>query len=241
MTAALEFFGVSKSYGEGPTLVRALCDVDLSVQVGELVAIMGPSGSGKSTLLTIAGTLEEVTSGDVLVDGKSVSSMSRNDRARLRRRSIGYVFQDFNLLAGLTAAENVSLPLELDGTKASAARAIALTALEELGLTDRAEHYPDQLSGGESQRVAIARAVVGDRRLLLADEPTGALDSVNGDAVMRLVRGACKRGVAGVVVTHDAQLASWADRIVFLRDGRVIDQTVALPGPESLLTPGPRS
>jgi putative ABC transport system ATP-binding protein len=167
--------------------------------------------------------------------------MSRNDRARLRRRSIGYVFQDFNLLAGLTAAENVSLPLELDGTKASAARAIALTALEELGLTDRAEHYPDQLSGGESQRVAIARAVVGDRRLLLADEPTGALDSVNGEAVMRLVRGACKRGVAGVVVTHDAQLASWADRIMFLRDGRVIDQTVALPGPESLLAPGPRA
>ena len=241
MSAALEFFGVSKSYGEGPTLVRALCDVDLSVQVGELVAIMGPSGSGKSTLLTIAGTLEEVSSGDVLVDGKSVSSMSRNDRARLRRRSIGYVFQDFNLLAGLTAAENVSLPLELDGTRASAARAIALTALEELGLTDRAEHYPDQLSGGESQRVAIARAVVGDRRLLLADEPTGALDSVNGEAVMRLVRAACKRGVAGVVVTHDAQLASWADRIVFLRDGRIIDQTMALPGPESLLAPGPRS
>ena len=241
MNAALEFFGVSKSYGEGPTLVRALSDIDLSVRVGELVAIMGPSGSGKSTLLTIAGTLEEVSSGDVLVDGQSVSSMSRNDRARLRRRSIGYVFQDFNLLAGLTAAENVSLPLELDGTKASAARAIALTALEELGLTDRAEHYPDQLSGGESQRVAIARAVVGDRRLLLADEPTGALDSVNGEAVMRLVRSACKRGVAGVVVTHDAQLASWADRIVFLRDGRVIDQTVALPGPESLLAPGPRS
>ena len=241
MNAALEFFGVSKSYGEGPTLVRALSDIELSVQVGELVAIMGPSGSGKSTLLTIAGTLEEVSSGDVLVDGQSVSSMSRNDRARLRRRSIGYVFQDFNLLAGLTAAENVSLPLELDGTKASAARAIALTALEELGLTDRAEHYPDQLSGGESQRVAIARAVVGDRRLLLADEPTGALDSVNGEAVMRLVRSACKRGVAGVVVTHDAQLASWADRIVFLRDGRVIDQTVALPGPESLLAPGPRS
>ena len=241
MTAALNLFGVSKSYGEGPTLVRALCDVDLSVQVGELVAIMGPSGSGKSTLLTIAGTLGEVSSGDVVVDGKSVSSMSRNDRARLRRRSIGYVFQDFNLLAGLTAAENVSLPLELDGTKSSAARVIALTALEELGLTDRAEHYPDQLSGGESQRVAIARAVVGDRRLLLADEPTGALDSVNGEAVMRLVRSACKRGVAGVVVTHDAQLASWADRIVFLRDGRVIDQTVALPGPESLLAPGPRS
>ena len=206
-----------------------------AVHAGELVAIMGPSGSGKSTLLTIAGTLEEATTGDVFVDGQDVSTMSRNDRARLRRRSIGYVFQDFNLLAGLTAAENVSLPLELDGTRARAAREVAMTALEELGLADRAGHYPDELSGGERQRVAIARAVVGDRRLLLADEPTGALDSVNGEGVMRLVRAACKRGVAGVVVTHDAQLASWADRVVFLRDGRVVDQTAPVPGPESLL------
>ena len=163
--------------------------------------------------------------------------MSRNDRARLRRRSIGYVFQDFNLLAGLTAAENVSLPLELDGLRTRAARRVALEALEELGLADRADSYPDDLSGGERQRVAIARAVVGDRRLLLADEPTGALDSVNGEGVMRLVRAACKRGVAGVMVTHDAQLASWADRVVFLRDGRVVDQTAPTPGPESLLSP----
>jgi putative ABC transport system ATP-binding protein len=234
---ALELRQVSKSYGEGPALVDALRDVDLAVQAGELVAIMGPSGSGKSTLLTIAGTLEEATTGEVFVDGHEVSTMSRNDRARLRRRSIGYVFQDFNLLAGLTAAENVSLPLELDGTRARTARAVAMTALEELGLVDRAGHYPDELSGGERQRVAIARAVVGDRRLLLADEPTGALDSVNGEGVMRLVRAACKRGVAGVVVTHDAQLASWADRVVFLRDGRVVDQTTTLPGPESLLAP----
>lgn len=236
---ALELRQVSKSYGEGPTLVDALRDVDLTVHPGELVAIMGPSGSGKSTLLTIAGTLEEATTGDVFVDGQEVSTMSRNERARLRRRSIGYVFQDFNLLAGLTAAENVSLPLELDGTRARTARAVAMTALEELGLTDRAGHYPDELSGGERQRVAIARAVVGDRRLLLADEPTGALDSVNGEGVMRLVRTACKRGVAGVVVTHDAQLASWADRVVFLRDGRVVDQTTTVPGPESLLAPVP--
>lgn len=236
---ALELRQVSKSYGEGPTLVDALRDVDLTVHPGELVAIMGPSGSGKSTLLTIAGTLEEATTGDVFVDGHEVSTMSRNERARLRRRSIGYVFQDFNLLAGLTAAENVSLPLELDGTRARTARAVAMTALEELGLTDRAGHYPDELSGGERQRVAIARAVVGDRRLLLADEPTGALDSVNGEGVMRLVRTACKRGVAGVVVTHDAQLASWADRVVFLRDGRVVDQTTTVPGPESLLAPVP--
>jgi putative ABC transport system ATP-binding protein len=236
---ALELRLVSKSYGEGPTLVDALRHVDLMVDAGELVAIMGPSGSGKSTLLTIAGTLEEVTTGVVFVGGQDVSTMSRNDRARLRRRSIGYVFQDFNLLAGLTAAENVSLPLELDGTRARAARAVAMTALEELGLGDRAGRYPDELSGGERQRVAIARAVVGDRRLLLADEPTGALDSVNGEGVMRLVRAACKRGVAGVVVTHDAQLASWADRVVFLRDGRVVDQTTTVPGAESLLEPAP--
>jgi putative ABC transport system ATP-binding protein len=162
--------------------------------------------------------------------------MSRNDRARLRRRAIGYVFQDFNLLPGLTAAENVALPLELDGSRAKAARTAALEALEELGVSERADHYPDELSGGQRQRVAIARAIVGDRLLLLADEPTGALDSVNGEAVMRLVRSACKRGVAGVLVTHDAQLASWADRVVFLRDGRIVDQSAPAVGPESLLS-----
>jgi putative ABC transport system ATP-binding protein len=199
---------------------------------------MGPSGCGKSTLLTIAGSLEAPTAGDVLVAGADLSGMSANDRARLRRRSIGYVFQEFNLLAGLTAAENVSMPLELDGVKARVARAAALEALDGLGMADRVSSYPDELSGGERQRVAIARAVVGDRRLLLADEPTGALDSVNGEAVMRLLRAACTGGVAGVVVTHDAQLASWADRVVFLRDGRVVDQTARAPGPESLLAPG---
>jgi len=235
----LELVAVSKVYGEGPAQVRALQDISLTVDEGELVAVMGPSGSGKSTLLTIAGTLEEPTTGDVLVAGVSVVGMSRNDRARLRRRSIGYVFQDFNLLAGLTAAENVSLPLELDGVPAKSARAAGLHALEALGLRDRAASFPDELSGGERQRVAIARAVVGDRGLLLADEPSGALDSVNGEAVMRLIRAACQRGVAGVVVTHDAQLASWADRVVFLRDGRVVDQTAPAAGPESLLSPNP--
>ena len=192
MNGALELRQVWKSYGVGATLVEAIRAIDLSVAAGELVAIMGPSGSGKSTLLTIAGTLEEATSGEVLVCGQDVSTMSRNDRARLRRRSIGYVFQDFNLLPGLTAAENVSLPLELDGTKTRAARAVAAAALDELGLADRAGHFPDELSGGERQRVAIARAVVGERRLLLADEPTGALDSVNGEGVMRLMRAACQ-------------------------------------------------
>jgi putative ABC transport system ATP-binding protein len=200
---------------------------------------MGPSGSGKSTLLTIAGSLEEPTSGEVVVGGVALAGMSRRDTAQLRRRSIGFVFQDFNLLAGLTAVENVSLPLELDGVPARSARESGLRALDELGLRERAGSFPDELSGGERQRVAIARAVVGDRRLLLADEPSGALDSVNGEAVMRLIRGACRGGVAGVVVTHDAQLASWADRVVFLRDGRVVDQTAPLAGPESLLAPSP--
>jgi len=234
----LEMHGVSKTYGTGDATVHALLDVDLSVEAGAMVAVMGPSGSGKSTLLTIAGSLEEPDRGEVLVGGRSLSRMSRGDKARLRRRSVGYVFQDFNLLPGLTAAENVALPLELDGVSAGKARAAGVQALTGLGLAERASRFPDQLSGGERQRVAIARAVVGDRRLLLADEPSGALDSVNAEEVMRLLHEACRRGVAAVVVTHDAQLASWADRVVFLRDGRVVDQTAPPPGPESLLVPG---
>jgi putative ABC transport system ATP-binding protein len=235
----LELRDVSKVYGAGRSEVRAVENIDLAVDRGALVAVMGPSGSGKSTLLTIAGSLEEPTSGEVAIDGAVLATMSRNAQARLRRRTIGYVFQDFNLLPGLTAAENVSLPLELDGISARKARAAGMTALEELGLEDRAAHFPDELSGGERQRVAIARAVVGERHLLLADEPSGALDSVNGEAVMRMILAACHRGVAAVVVTHDAQLASWADRVVFLRDGRVVDQTMPPRTPESLLQPGP--
>jgi len=237
----LELSHVSKVYGEGSNEVHALRDVTLSVDAGSLVAVMGPSGSGKSTLLTIAGTLEDATSGDVLVGGQAASGMSRNEKARLRRRSIGFVFQDFNLLPGLTALENVSLPLELDGLSAAKARAAAGTALEELGVAELRARFPDELSGGERQRVAIARAVVGERSLLLADEPSGALDSANGEAVMRLVLAACRRGVAAVLVTHDAQLASWADRVVFLRDGHVVDQTAPPPSPESFLAGAPNA
>ncbi|MGA2530563.1 MAG: ABC transporter ATP-binding protein [Acidimicrobiales bacterium] len=233
----LELRNISKSYGVGSTLVCALVDVSLSVDRGNLVAVMGPSGSGKSSLLTIAGSLEEPTSGEVLIDGKSLASMSHNDKARLRRRTIGFVFQDFNLLAGLTALENVSLPLELDDLSAKKARSLALAALENVGIAQRAGHFPDELSGGERQRVAIARAVVGERHLLLADEPSGALDSANGEAVMKMIRGACKQGVAAVVVTHDAHLASWADRVIFLKDGRIVDQTLPPPSVESLLAP----
>ena len=235
----LELRQVSKVYGQGAAEVHALREVSLDVAPGTMVAVMGPSGSGKSTLLTIAGSLEEPTSGQVLVAGQDLAAMSRNDKARLRRQSIGYVFQDFNLLPGLTAAENVALPLELDGIGARKAREAGLRALDGLGLADRASNYPDQLSGGERQRVAIARAVVGDRHLLLADEPSGALDSANAEAVMRMIRTACKRGVAAVVVTHDAQLASWADRVVFIRDGRIVGPDGARAGPGVAAGAGP--
>ena len=231
----LELRDVSKVYGEGAAEVHALRRVDLTVDAGSLVAVMGASGSGKSTLLTIAGSLEVPTSGEVYVGGRPLTSLSRNGKARLRRQSIGYVFQDYNLLAGLSAVENVSLPLELDGVSARKAQAAALESLEAFGLADRASSYPDQLSGGERQRVAIARAVVGGRELLLADEPSGALDSTNAESVMRLILAACHRGLAAVVVTHDAQLASWADRVVFLRDGRIVDQTLPAESPDALL------
>jgi putative ABC transport system ATP-binding protein len=237
--SVLEVRGVSKMYGQGPTEVQALRDISLSVAAGVLVAVMGASGSGKSSLLAIAGGLEDPTGGEVTVGGVGLRTMARNDKARLRRRSIGFVFQDYNLLPGLTALENVSLPLELDGVPAKKARSAGMRTLGDLGLDGRASHFPDQLSGGERQRVAIARAVVGERQLLLADEPSGALDSTNGEAVMRLILAACRRGVAAVVVTHDAQLASWADRVVFLRDGRIADQTSPPPGPESLLAADP--
>jgi putative ABC transport system ATP-binding protein len=218
----LELRNVSRVYDGGAGEVAALRNVSLSVEPGQLVAVMGPSGSGKSTLLAIAGTLEEPSSGEVIVDGRLVRGASADERARLRRRAIGYVFQDFNLLPGLTATENVALALQLDGVLAGQARAVANRALAGLGLADRAGHFPEQLSGGERQRVAIARALVGRRRLLLADEPSGALDSANGEMVMQIIRAACRQGVAAVVVTHDAQLASWADRVVLVRDGRVI-------------------
>ena len=237
-TTVLELREVSKVYGTGPAQVTALRRVNLSVRAGELVAVMGPSGSGKSSLLTIAGSLEEPTSGQVLVMGTDLTHLSPNDQARLRRRRIGYVFQDFNLLAGFTAIENVAVPLELDGVSAKAAHVAGMTALAELGMAERARHFPDELSGGERQRVAIARAVVGDRTLLLADEPTGALDSANAGAVMELMLTICRRGVAGVVVTHDAQLASCTDRVVFLKDGQVVDQTRASSGPGSVLADG---
>jgi putative ABC transport system ATP-binding protein len=231
----LQLRHISKTYGTGPAKVSALRDVSLRVEPGTMVAVMGPSGSGKSSLLAIAGGLEQPTAGDVLVNGTPLVTMPRGKRARLRRREIGYVFQDFNLLPGLTAVENVVLPLELDGVSGRKARLAGLRVLDELGLGDHADRYPGQLSGGERQRVAVARAMTGERRLLLADEPSGSLDSLSGETVMRLVRRACRNGMAAVMVTHDAQFASWADRVMFLADGSLIDETAPLDGPESLL------
>ncbi len=222
-TPVLELVGITRRYGHGDAEVCALSDVSLAVARGEMVAVMGPSGSGKSTLLTIVGTIEQPSAGDIRIDGVSVSAMNRTELARLRRVTIGFVFQDFNLLPGLSALENVTLPLELDGCRTRLARVAALDALAAVGLDDKAGRFPNELSGGERQRVAIARAIVGERHLLLADEPSGALDSANAEAVMQLIRTACHGGVAAVVVTHDAHLAALADRTVHLLDGRLLE------------------
>jgi putative ABC transport system ATP-binding protein len=226
---------VSRVHGHDETAVRALDGVTLSVHAGELVAVMGPSGSGKSTLLNLAGGLDQPTSGRVVVEGADVGAMSLRDLAALRRRTLGFVFQDFNLIPSLTAVENVALPLELDGERVRKARRIALDSLETVGIAELADRYPEHMSGGQQQRVAIARALVGNRRLVLADEPTGALDSQTGEDVLRVLRARCDAGAGGLLVTHEARHAAWADRVVFLRDGVIVDSTGTPPGAESLL------
>ncbi len=222
MTSALELRQVSKVYGSGPSEVRALGAVDLSVERGELVAVMGPSDSGKSTLLTIAGSLEEPSSGQVLVDGVDLATVSRADQATMRRRAIGYVFQDFNLLPGLTAVENVALPLLLGAVGRHEAEARAAAWFGRLGLEGLERRRPGDMSGGEAQRVAVARALVSDPAIIFADEPTGSLDSLAGEQVMELLTGAARdAGTSVVVVTHEARVAAYADREVFVRDGRL--------------------
>jgi putative ABC transport system ATP-binding protein len=228
---------VSRVHGSGATAVLALDGVSLRVGAGELVAVMGPSGSGKSTLLALAGGLDKATTGAVRVEGVELGALDPSGLAALRRRRIGYVFQDFNLVTGLTAAENVALPRELDGVRSRQARTDALQALDEVGLADYANRFPDELSGGQQQRTAIARALIGERRLVLADEPTGALDSMTGEAVLEVLRSRCDAGAAGVLVTHEPRHAAWADRIVFLRDGTVVDSTGDRPQPDALLGP----
>ncbi|MFJ1896987.1 ABC transporter ATP-binding protein [Streptomyces sp. NPDC088115] len=233
----LELRSLTRTHGTGIAEVHALRGINLSVHAGELVAVMGPSGSGKSTLLTIAGGLDTATAGQVVIEGQDIAALGRKGVAALRRRSVGYVFQDYNLIPALTAAENIALPRELDGVPVRKARKEARAALEEMNLLEIGDRFPDEMSGGQQQRVAIARALVGDRRLVLADEPTGALDSETGETVLALLRNRCDQGAAGVMVTHEPRYAAWADRVVFLRDGSIVDQTLSV-GADSLLAAG---
>ncbi len=212
---------VGKTHGSGAQRVDALVNVDLDLVPGELVAVTGRSGSGKTTLLNMAGALDEPTSGEVIVAGLSLATLSKNDLARIRRVAVGYVFQQFNLLPSLTAAENISLPLELEGMKPEEARLLAEKSLEEVEMAGMADRYPDQLSGGEQQRVAIARGLVGPRSVLLADEPTGALDEATSESILKLLRSRCDAGAAALMVTHEPAYAAWADRVVRLREGRI--------------------
>jgi len=235
--SVLEIRDAHRTHGAGQALVHALRGVTLTVRPGELVAVMGPSGSGKSTLLNLAGGLDRPTRGSVHVEDQQLDRLSKRRLAALRRRSIGYVFQDFNLLPSLTAAENVALPLELDGLGVRQSRRLAVTALDEVGLAELGPRFPDEMSGGQQQRVAIARALIGERRLVLADEPTGALDSQTGEAVLRLLRARVDAGAAGVLVTHEARHAAWADRVVFLRDGVIVDTSGPLATADQLLEP----
>ncbi|MFI6323935.1 ABC transporter ATP-binding protein [Nonomuraea sp. NPDC050556] len=214
---------VGRVHDEGAAAVHALRGVNLEAAAGELVAVMGPSGSGKSTLLNLAGGLDLATTGTVLVEGQDLAGVK--DLAALRRRSVGYVFQDLNLIPSLTAVENVMLPRELDGVRSGQARAEALAVLAEVGMEHMAERFPEEVSGGQRQRVAIARALVGERRLLLADEPTGALDTRTGDEILQILRARADAGAAVLLVTHEPRYAAWADRVVFLRDGQVADST----------------
>lgn len=233
----LELRDVSRDHGQGETVVHALVKVSLTVHPRELVAVMGPSGSGKSTLLNVAGGLDSPSVGQVIVEDAVLGRLGRSSLARLRRRSIGYVFQNLNLIPSLTAVENVMLPLELDGVATHRARREALVALREVGVDELGSRFPDDMSGGQQQRVAIARALIGDRRLILADEPTGALDSATGEEVLRLLRARCDGGAGTLLVTHDARYAAWADRIIFLRDGRVVDGAAAVvDSPDTLLS-----
>ena len=229
MTAILEFDDVVKSFGSGTTEVRALRGITLSVAPGEFVAVMGPSGCGKSTLLHLAGALETPSAGSIRVAGRELAALDAAGRGELRRRDVGFVFQRLNLIPALTAIENVMLPLELEGEPARAARARAIEALEAMGLDEQLDRYPDDFSGGQQQRIAIARAVVGERKLLLADEPTGSLDTASGDEVIELLAALPgQHGTAVVLVTHEPRFASWADRIILLRDGRIVDETPAI-------------
>ena len=226
--AIVEASGLTKTYGAEPNLVHALAGVDLSVQPGEFVAVMGPSGCGKSTLLNLIGGLDTPTAGTIRIDGTDIATLPEEQLTTLRRRRLGFVFQFFNLIPVLDATENAALPLTLDGAPDATAR--ARTWLEKVGLGDRLANRPDQLSGGQQQRVAVARALSTEPALVLADEPTGNLDSASATEIAELLATvASDWGRAVLMVTHDPRIASYANRLLLMRDGRIIDD-VALDG-----------
>jgi putative ABC transport system ATP-binding protein len=241
MSPAVRLTALAKHYGKGEGLIRAVDDVDLEVAVGESVAVVGPSGCGKSTLLHLMGGLDLPTSGEIWVAGRRIDRSSERSRARLRRDQVGFVFQDCHLMDELTAVENVELPALLSGTSSGEARRRATALLDAVGLSDRARHRPAALSGGQKQRVAIARALVNRPTVLLADEPTGNLDSGATTEVLRLFESLHADGQTLVVVTHDQRTAATADRMVSMRDGALVDDVV-LPSHAAsaaeILTPG---
>lgn len=222
----LELENITCVFGSGARQVTALDSVNLQLQPGELIAVMGPSGSGKSTLLNVAGLLQPPTSGRVLLDGADASQLSKAKAAIARRRHLGLVFQHFNLVSSLTVGENVSLPLELDGLSPAQCREAAEEALSEVGLDGTIDRFPEEISGGQAQRVAIARALIGPRKVLLADEPTGALDTSTAEEIMKVLRARIDAGTSGILVTHEPRFAGWADRVVMVRDGRLTGEEV---------------
>jgi putative ABC transport system ATP-binding protein len=218
--------GLTKVFYTDEVETHALAGIHLTIEKGEYVAISGPSGCGKSTLLSILGLLDSPTEGTYVLNTKSVQNLDLGERARIRNREIGFIFQSFNLIGDLTVFENVELPLTYRGMKASERKERVNQALERVGMGHRAKHLPSQLSGGQQQRVAVARALVGQPSILLADEPTGHLDSKNGDAVMELLRDLHRQGSTICMVTHDPRFARHADRTVHLFDGRVVEENV---------------
>jgi putative ABC transport system ATP-binding protein len=225
--ALISATNLSKVYGSGQTAVTALNNVSLEVEPGEFVAVMGPSGCGKSTLLHLLGGLDRPTKGEVTIDGHKLSGLPDAKLTELRRRKIGFIFQFFNLIPVLNAAENAALPMTLDGIGAAEARERARDWLGKVGLSERLDHRPDQLSGGQQQRVAVARALVANPALILADEPTGNLDTRASEEIAALLRQVANDwGRSVVVVTHDPRIAAHADRIIFLKDGEIVDETI---------------
>jgi putative ABC transport system ATP-binding protein len=222
MSGMIDLQQLSRHYRMGPTTVKAIDLIDLSIEQGEFVSIVGPSGSGKSTLMNIIGCLDSPSEGSYLLDSKNVSNLSKNELAETRNRSIGFVFQSFNLLPRQSARENVELPMIYAGMSPKERRRRAVEMLERVGLGDRAGHVPNELSGGQRQRVAIARALAGQPRLILADEPTGALDSKTGVEIMELFRELNEGGVSLIMVTHDNDLAAQANRVVQIKDGKIL-------------------